>query len=133
MHLDHLRCASLDRAISKSKKEAQRYTKAMAEAGRGHQLGPPHAHIVRTLLATAISMHEEEEGDMIEVPQWKVRLGAALRHLDNKASPEDVALEIPYFRVLIAYAPKETPDNKRIAIVTFCFAARGAPAEQGLI
>ena len=68
------------------------------------------AHILQAFVETAAEW--KEEGDVMQVDgvdEAKACLKAWATTLDQRASANDVALMVPYFRVKTSWAAKDTP------------------------
>ena len=122
------------KAIKAGKDEAQQYTKAVEAKGRGHEMGPPHPHILRAFLQAVVEIPQKkpEEADpqapaaqaMQEdtEPEWKPTLQNFIGQIDSAPSVDKVAKMVPYFRIKSAWADKSVKEEDRQAILTWCFA-----------
>ena len=85
--------------------EAQQYKQAAEAKGRGHEMGPPHPHILRAFLQAVVDSPpkkpEEQEQQVMQddtEPEWKTTLQTFATQIDAASSAEKIATMVPYFR-----------------------------------
>ena len=93
--------------VQRGVEAGRRYAEAVQAAGAGHPHGPPHPHV---LLATLEAMVPPDNND----PDRPV-LTAAVQNL-QQMTIDQVAIAIPYFRLVPTYPKENQPAKIRLMI-----------------
>ena len=134
------------RRCRRARRRRRSTKRAWKREERGHGFGPPHPQIFIAFITVLTEdlaekvesiMVDDGQGEAQELKDEKTRCHVTLKEflakMEAMESANLVAIAVPYFRIRDAWSDKDTPEEEKRVVLTWCFKEQDTALEKAIM